>query len=223
MTKCTFKWRCVFCEGFFFVYFLYRWLKMASPFSKPFGGDGWCDTINNRAYCQYDGGDCCPSTLSTKKVHKHIYTGKKRGILALRTVWVKLFSYIYEHSMRPCWFECDCGKVFGPHLVKNRDAEAAFKARFPHLTVVKFHFLLAQEQHRAIRQISPSKQTGIAATFLPPTSQSARTVPSVLSSQVRTETAFNRLPCTLSHCQSLSLAVGKLNALMVWNIFTSEN
>ncbi|RXN20770.1 pappalysin-2 isoform X1 [Labeo rohita] len=35
---------------------------------QPFGGDGWCDTINNRAYCQYDGGDCCPSTLSSKKV-----------------------------------------------------------------------------------------------------------------------------------------------------------
>uniref|UniRef100_A0A8C5I363 Sushi domain-containing protein n=1 Tax=Gouania willdenowi TaxID=441366 RepID=A0A8C5I363_GOUWI len=29
---------------------------------------GWCDTINNRAYCQYDGGDCCPSTLSSRKV-----------------------------------------------------------------------------------------------------------------------------------------------------------
>ncbi|XP_077581231.1 pappalysin-2 [Stigmatopora nigra] len=35
---------------------------------EPFGGDGWCDTLNNRAYCQYDGGDCCPSTLSSKKV-----------------------------------------------------------------------------------------------------------------------------------------------------------
>ncbi|XP_078791697.1 pappalysin-2 isoform X3 [Oryzias latipes] len=35
---------------------------------EPFGGDGWCDTNNNRAYCQYDGGDCCPSTLSTKEV-----------------------------------------------------------------------------------------------------------------------------------------------------------
>ncbi|XP_053738591.1 pappalysin-2 [Synchiropus splendidus] len=35
---------------------------------EPFGGDGWCDTINNRAFCQYDGGDCCPSTLSSKKV-----------------------------------------------------------------------------------------------------------------------------------------------------------
>ncbi|CDQ70544.1 unnamed protein product [Oncorhynchus mykiss] len=35
---------------------------------EPFGGDGWCDTINNRAYCEYDGGDCCPSTLSTRKV-----------------------------------------------------------------------------------------------------------------------------------------------------------
>ncbi|KAF7222859.1 pappalysin 2 [Nothobranchius furzeri] len=38
------------------------------PSCEPFGGDGWCDTINNRAYCQYDGGDCCPSTLSTRKV-----------------------------------------------------------------------------------------------------------------------------------------------------------
>ncbi|XP_068921606.1 pappalysin-2 [Petaurus breviceps papuanus] len=35
---------------------------------EPFQADGWCDTINNRAYCQYDGGDCCSSTLSSKKV-----------------------------------------------------------------------------------------------------------------------------------------------------------
>ncbi|XP_069793627.1 pappalysin-2 isoform X3 [Narcine bancroftii] len=34
---------------------------------EPFQGDGWCDTINNRAHCHYDGGDCCPSTLSTRK------------------------------------------------------------------------------------------------------------------------------------------------------------
>ncbi|KAL0590582.1 LINE-1 retrotransposable element ORF1 protein, partial [Plecturocebus cupreus] len=34
----------------------------------PFQADGWCDTINNRAYCNYDGGDCCSSTLSSKKV-----------------------------------------------------------------------------------------------------------------------------------------------------------
>ncbi|AWP04620.1 putative pappalysin-2 [Scophthalmus maximus] len=40
---------------------------------EPFGGDGWCDTTNNRAYCQYDGGDCCPSTLSTRKVHKQTF------------------------------------------------------------------------------------------------------------------------------------------------------
>uniref|UniRef100_A0A673IPZ2 Pappalysin-2-like n=1 Tax=Sinocyclocheilus rhinocerous TaxID=307959 RepID=A0A673IPZ2_9TELE len=31
---------------------------------EPFGGDGWCDTINNRAYCQYDGGDCFRLSLS---------------------------------------------------------------------------------------------------------------------------------------------------------------
>ncbi|KFW76341.1 Pappalysin-2, partial [Manacus vitellinus] len=35
---------------------------------EPFQADGWCDTINNRAYCQYDGGDCCASTLSSRKV-----------------------------------------------------------------------------------------------------------------------------------------------------------
>ncbi|XP_069890510.1 pappalysin-2 isoform X1 [Dipodomys merriami] len=35
---------------------------------EPFQADGWCDTINNRAYCHYDGGDCCSSTLSSKKV-----------------------------------------------------------------------------------------------------------------------------------------------------------
>ncbi|XP_053325364.1 pappalysin-2 [Spea bombifrons] len=34
---------------------------------EPFLADGWCDTINNRAYCQYDGGDCCASTLSSHK------------------------------------------------------------------------------------------------------------------------------------------------------------
>ncbi|KAF2978275.1 hypothetical protein EK904_001709 [Melospiza melodia maxima] len=34
---------------------------------EPFQADGWCDTINNRAYCQYDGGDCCSSTLSSRK------------------------------------------------------------------------------------------------------------------------------------------------------------
>ncbi|KAG8555398.1 hypothetical protein GDO81_017692 [Engystomops pustulosus] len=37
------------------------------PSCEPFQADGWCDTINNRAYCQYDGGDCCVSTLSSHK------------------------------------------------------------------------------------------------------------------------------------------------------------
>lgn len=58
--------------------------------SKPFGGDGWCDTINNRAYCQYDGGDCCPSTLSTKKVKLNPF---KRSIL---TQWLRW------ESNKPC-------------------------------------------------------------------------------------------------------------------------
>ncbi|KAG7258230.1 hypothetical protein CRUP_023800 [Coryphaenoides rupestris] len=34
----------------------------------PFQGDAWCDVINNRAYCDYDGGDCCSSSLSRNKV-----------------------------------------------------------------------------------------------------------------------------------------------------------
>uniref|UniRef100_S4RB99 Pappalysin 2 n=1 Tax=Petromyzon marinus TaxID=7757 RepID=S4RB99_PETMA len=33
-----------------------------------FKGDGWCDPHNNRAYCQYDRGDCCASTANAKEV-----------------------------------------------------------------------------------------------------------------------------------------------------------
>nr|XP_055110512.1 pappalysin-2-like [Symphalangus syndactylus] len=40
---------------------------------EPFQADGWCDTINNRAYCHYDGGDCCSSTLSSKKVSERTW------------------------------------------------------------------------------------------------------------------------------------------------------
>ncbi|KAG9353900.1 hypothetical protein JZ751_012024 [Albula glossodonta] len=35
---------------------------------KPFMGDNYCDAVNNRAFCDYDGGDCCHSTVKTKKV-----------------------------------------------------------------------------------------------------------------------------------------------------------
>ncbi|XP_020846268.1 pappalysin-1 [Phascolarctos cinereus] len=35
---------------------------------EPFMGDNYCDAINNRAFCNYDGGDCCASTVKTKKV-----------------------------------------------------------------------------------------------------------------------------------------------------------
>ncbi|PKU37770.1 pappalysihypothetical protein [Limosa lapponica baueri] len=34
---------------------------------EPFMGDNYCDSINNRAFCNYDGGDCCASTVKTKK------------------------------------------------------------------------------------------------------------------------------------------------------------
>ncbi|MEQ2297303.1 hypothetical protein AMECASPLE_033431 [Ameca splendens] len=35
---------------------------------EPFMGDNYCDPVNNRAFCNYDGGDCCQSTVKTKKV-----------------------------------------------------------------------------------------------------------------------------------------------------------
>ena len=35
---------------------------------QPFMGDNYCDSVNNRAFCNYDGGDCCQSTVKTKKV-----------------------------------------------------------------------------------------------------------------------------------------------------------
>ncbi|OCT65663.1 hypothetical protein XELAEV_180418971mg, partial [Xenopus laevis] len=35
---------------------------------EPFMGDNYCDGNNNRAFCNYDGGDCCVSTVKTKKV-----------------------------------------------------------------------------------------------------------------------------------------------------------
>ncbi|XP_054854549.1 pappalysin-1 [Eublepharis macularius] len=35
---------------------------------EPFMGDNYCDSSNNRAFCNYDGGDCCASTVKTKKV-----------------------------------------------------------------------------------------------------------------------------------------------------------
>ncbi|XP_075689190.1 pappalysin-2 [Rhinoderma darwinii] len=56
----------IMCTG------ILRWYPEPStlhciPSCEPFQADGWCDTINNRAYCQYDGGDCCASTLSSHK------------------------------------------------------------------------------------------------------------------------------------------------------------
>ena len=30
---------------------------------QNFIGDGYCDGVNNKAMCSWDGGDCCPSTV----------------------------------------------------------------------------------------------------------------------------------------------------------------
>ncbi|XP_078498110.1 pappalysin-1 isoform X1 [Lissotriton helveticus] len=35
---------------------------------EQFMSDYYCDGMNNRAFCNYDGGDCCASTVKTKKV-----------------------------------------------------------------------------------------------------------------------------------------------------------
>uniref|UniRef100_A0A8B9JH54 Pappalysin-1 n=1 Tax=Astyanax mexicanus TaxID=7994 RepID=A0A8B9JH54_ASTMX len=40
---------------------------------EPFQGDNYCDAMNNRAYCNYDGGDCCHSTVKTKKDLRRFY------------------------------------------------------------------------------------------------------------------------------------------------------
>ncbi|KAK8760311.1 hypothetical protein V5799_028421, partial [Amblyomma americanum] len=32
--------------------------------SKDYIGDGWCDAANNQEHCDWDGGDCCPSTVA---------------------------------------------------------------------------------------------------------------------------------------------------------------
>ena len=37
-------------------------------------GDGNCDDENNNAACAYDGGDCCPKTVSSGNVSKKYCT-----------------------------------------------------------------------------------------------------------------------------------------------------
>lgn len=40
-------------------------------------GDNYCDAVNNRAFCNYDGGDCCQSTVKTKKVSSMLVPQRK--------------------------------------------------------------------------------------------------------------------------------------------------
>ncbi|KAI7812733.1 pregnancy-associated plasma protein A, pappalysin 1b isoform X1 [Triplophysa rosa] len=51
---------------------------------EPFMGDNYCDAINNRAFCNYDGGDCCRSTVKTKKVIPFPMSCDVRGDCACR-------------------------------------------------------------------------------------------------------------------------------------------
>uniref|UniRef100_A0A8C3XI38 Pappalysin 2 n=1 Tax=Cyanoderma ruficeps TaxID=181631 RepID=A0A8C3XI38_9PASS len=67
-------------------------LQSAGLHAAPFQADGWCDTINNRAYCQYDGGDCCSSTLSSRKVRENLpwpWPGSMdSGVTAVYAPWL---------------------------------------------------------------------------------------------------------------------------------------
>lgn len=62
-------------------------------------GDNYCDAINNRAFCNYDGGDCCHSTVKTKMVSvcsvkiicfSHFKVGYYLAILRLSYIRKKL-------------------------------------------------------------------------------------------------------------------------------------
>ncbi|CAB1332764.1 unnamed protein product [Coregonus sp. 'balchen'] len=59
----------------------------------PFIGDNYCDSVNNRAFCNYDGGDCCHSTVKTKKVsspeHLDLYS-----LNLLKTKWLLLICLL---------------------------------------------------------------------------------------------------------------------------------
>lgn len=64
-----------------FIYSVISYYKaVLSVFQQPFMGDNYCDAINNRAFCNYDGGDCCHSTVKTKKVCFLFFRGFIRQI-----------------------------------------------------------------------------------------------------------------------------------------------
>ncbi|KAM4663374.1 pappalysin-1 [Discoglossus pictus] len=51
---------------------------------EAFMGDYYCDAVNNRAFCKYDGGDCCTSTVKTNKVTLFPSSCDKNGECACR-------------------------------------------------------------------------------------------------------------------------------------------
>lgn len=57
---------------------------------QPFMGDNYCDAINNRAFCNYDGGDCCQSTVKTKKVSGAALGGIMGGSVTICSPTLKL-------------------------------------------------------------------------------------------------------------------------------------
>ncbi|XP_062399782.1 pregnancy-associated plasma protein A, pappalysin 1b [Sardina pilchardus] len=56
---------------------------------EPFMGDNYCDAINNRAFCHYDGGDCCHSTVKTNKVIPFPMSCDLREDCACRDPWAQ--------------------------------------------------------------------------------------------------------------------------------------
>lgn len=90
---------------------------------QPFMGDNYCDAINNRAFCSYDGGDCCQSTVKTKKV-----SGAAPG----KSCWI-CSDLLLLFAPRPSSYERTPPSAFssrllaaahpsGPAMFSNRDA-----------------------------------------------------------------------------------------------------
>lgn len=66
---------------------------------EPFMGDNYCDGVNNRAFCNYDGGDCCHSTVKTKKVIPFPMTCDTRDDCACRDPKAQENSKGLRHHM----------------------------------------------------------------------------------------------------------------------------
>lgn len=74
--------------------------------------DNYCDAVNNRAFCSYDGGDCCQSTVKTKKVSGGTLPGLLLAGSPLPKPWrdyAQLGSTFFSSSS-------SCASISFPHV-----------------------------------------------------------------------------------------------------------